>query len=103
MRPREEGLRERLFEDLAEFAEGFGNSVRRHGLAAGESYLGGYVEWLGVDLVEGLLLLPREQGLALNALAEEFLRACRRYQKHPSREHLAAVEGIAKKARGRRP
>ncbi|HSH70728.1 MAG TPA: hypothetical protein VK997_12465, partial [Deferrisomatales bacterium] len=54
-----EPVDERLLEcrvaaDLAGFAEQFLRVVGAHGPEAGESLLGGYVEWLGVDLVDAL-------------------------------------------------
>ncbi len=95
----EEILLRQLLQDLAGFAEGFVRAVRSHGAAAAEGYLGGYVEWLGVDLVDGLLILPRRQARTLDALAEELLGACRECQKDPSPTRLAAVAAVGRKAR----
>ncbi len=101
-----EPVDERLLEcrvaaDLAGFAEQFLRAVAVYGPEAGESLLGGYVEWLGVDLVDALVFLPPHRGRALDALAERFLVAARQVLQADAAEHRALVAAVARECRER--
>ncbi|MDF1553474.1 MAG: hypothetical protein P1P84_10455 [Deferrisomatales bacterium] len=94
-------LESRVAADLAGFAERFLRVVGAHGPEAGESLLGGYVEWLGVDLVDALVFLPPHRGRALDRLAERFLVAARRVLQADAAEHRAQVAAVARECRER--
>jgi len=76
-----EGKNKELFsllaEDIADWAERFLRAEAAGGKEAAGQVLGGIAEWLGSDLVDGMPVMPLEQWLILDGLAEELLQGCK--------------------------
>lgn len=76
-----EGKNKELFsllaEDIADWAERFLRAEAAGGKEAAGQVLGGIAEWLGSDLVDGMPVMPLEEWLILDGLAEELLQGCK--------------------------
>ncbi len=90
----------RLYRDLERFARGFVRAARCHGPAAARSFLGAWVEWLGVDLADAFVQLPRDRWAGVDALADELGDAFRAYLDAPGPDALAAVAAVGERAGG---
>jgi len=75
------GERAALFQalagDIADWGERFRRVLAAWGPESAQQVLGGYAEWLGTDLVDGMPALSLERWQSLDGLAEELLQACR--------------------------
>jgi len=69
----------RLAEDLERWGDLFLEVARSRDLPTVEQILGGLVEWMGNDLIDGWLYLPIPVFDALNERSEELFQACRAY------------------------
>jgi hypothetical protein len=70
---------QRLARDLDRWGALFLDMARTREAPAVEQVLGGLVEWMGSDLLDGWLRLPIPLFEELSGLAEELLRACQAY------------------------
>lgn len=89
------------FVRLTEALQGWGvlflQTARTKDVSAVEQILGGLVEWMGNDLLQGWLHLPIPLFEELSDLAEELFRACEAYLAWTRHTPSAAL------AEGRRP
>ncbi len=69
----------RLTRDLDRWAALFIEVARTKETPAVEQVLGGLVEWMGSDLLDGWLYLPIPIFEELSGLAEELFQGCERY------------------------
>ncbi len=69
----------RLTRDLDRWGTLFLEVARTREAAAAEQILGGLVEWMGSDLLDGWLRLPIPLFEELSGLSEELLQACQAY------------------------
>jgi len=69
----------RLTQDLDRWGTLFIQVAQRKEAAAAEQVLGGLVEWMGSDLLDGWLHLPIPLFEKLSDLSEELFRACEAY------------------------
>ncbi len=90
----------RLYQDLERFARGFVRAARGHGPEAARSFLGAWVEWLGVDLADAFVLLPRDRWAGVDAVADALGRAFQAYLDAPGPDALAAVAAVGERAAG---
>lgn len=69
----------RLTRDLDRWGSLFLEVTRSRGANAAEQVLGGLVEWMGNDLLDGWLRLPIPLFEQVSGLSEELLEACQAY------------------------
>jgi hypothetical protein len=69
----------RLTQDLDRWGILFLEVARRREAPAVEQVLGGLVEWMGSDLLDGWLRLPIPLFEEVSGLSEELLQACQAY------------------------
>ena len=69
----------RLTGDLERWGSVFREVLESKGAAAAEQVLGGLVEWMGNDLMDGWLHLPIPLFEKVSELSEEVFRACESY------------------------
>ncbi len=69
----------RLTRDLDRWGSLFLEVTRSRGANAAEQVLGGLVEWMGNDLLDGWLRLPIPLFEQVSGLSEELLQACQAY------------------------
>ncbi len=69
----------RLTHDLDRWGSLFLEVARSREANAAEQVLGGLVEWMGSDLLDGWLRLPIPLFEQVSELAEELLQACQAY------------------------
>ncbi len=70
---------QRLTQDLDRWGTLFIQVAQKKEAAAAEQVLGGLVEWMGSDLLDGWLHLPIPLFEKLSDLSEELFRACEGY------------------------
>lgn len=70
---------QRLTNDLDRWGGLFLEVARTREIPAMEQILGGLVEWMGSDLLDGWLRLPIPLFEAVSGLSEELFRACEGY------------------------
>lgn len=95
----------RLIRDLDRWGSLFLETARRKEIPAVEQILGGLVEWMGSDLLDGWLRLPIPLFEEVSDLSEELFRACQVYlawirqARHPipaeaRRPHEEVIRGV---------